>query len=515
MHPVLQTTELLLEIVEYLGYDPRSLISIATTCQDFSAPACSVIWRNCDWFGPFVKLLPQDKYVLEDSDKISPPILISDLTHEDVARIRYYAPFVKRLSLRRYYPSINELVFGAILSALHAQHFFPHLQILRYEGPTEFAPHLASLIGPFVSEVNVVYEFRNSGIYPGLAPSSHEFLIEMDFWVALKKRQSNTIRRLTIHTNEPLPDRMYQLLAGWDTLENLAVNADIGFPTAEAIAALPRLSKLRIFLRGKLDMPPHRSFPANVSLQQLELEGESPSQTFEDYLAILRPTSLTHLIIIIFGGIQGAELFHLCERVRENCSTDSLDRLELSLPSTQDEPMAFHDIQSLLSFTNLVYVGLFYASYGLKDDDIAHLVRSWPRLRQLTLRHSSGRSNDIPSCTLNSILPFAQHCPDLETLVMAVDATTVIMPNRADIAFRRAHTSLRTFEVLHSPIVAPVKAASFLTRFFPTLEPEGLVTPELVQDERREQLWEWTRCLIPVMLDARRTGIHGHRDEEA
>ena len=71
MHPVLQTTELLLEIVEYLEYDPRSLISIATTCQDFSAPACSVIWRNCDWFGPFVKLLPQDKYVLEDYDKIS------------------------------------------------------------------------------------------------------------------------------------------------------------------------------------------------------------------------------------------------------------------------------------------------------------------------------------------------------------------------------------------------------------------------------------------------------------
>ena len=291
---------------------------------------------------------------------------------------------MKRLSLRRYYPSINELVFGAILSALHAQHFFPHLQILRYEGPTEFAPHLASLIGPFVSEVNVVYEFRNSGTYPGLTPSSHEFLIEMDFWVALKKRQSNTIRRLT---NEPLPDRMYQLLAGWDTLENLAVNADIGFPTAEAIAALPRLSKLRIFLRGKLDMPPHRSFPANVSLQQLELEGESQSQTFEDYLAILRPTSLTHLIIIIFGGIQGAELCHLCERVRENCSTDSLDRLELSLPSTQDEPMAFHDIQSLLSFTNLVYVGLFYASYGFKDDEFARLARSWPRLRQLALRH--------------------------------------------------------------------------------------------------------------------------------
>ncbi|KAL1731155.1 hypothetical protein EV714DRAFT_272038 [Schizophyllum commune] len=486
MHPVLQTKELLLEIFEYLEYDPRSLISIATTCQDFSASACSVIWRNCEWFGPFIKLLPQDKYVFENSDKISPPILISDLTHEDVARIRYYAPFVKRLSLKRYYPGINELVFGAILSALHAQHFFPNLQILRYEGPMEFANHLESLIGPFVSEVNVVYEFRNSGIYLGLAPSSHEFLIEIDFW----------------------------LLAGWDTLENLAVNADIGFPTAEAIAALPRLSKLRIFLRGKLDMPPYRSFPANVSLQQLELEGESPSQTFEDYLAILRPTSLTHLIIIIFGGIQGAELFHLCERVRENCSTDSLDRLELSLPSTQDEPMAFHDIQSLLSFTNLVYVGLFYASYGLKDDDIAQFARSWPRLRQLTLRHSSSRSNEIPPCTLNSILAFAQHCLDLETLVMAVDATAIIMPNRADIAFRRAHTCLRTFEVLHSPIVAPVEVASFLTRFFPTLKPEGLVTPELVQDERREQLWEWTRWLVPVMLDARRTGIHGDHDEE-
>ncbi|KAL1674941.1 hypothetical protein EV122DRAFT_281580 [Schizophyllum commune] len=486
MHSALQTKELLLEIVEYLEYDPCSLISIATTCQDFSAPVCSVIWRNCKWFGPFVKLLPQDKYVFENSDKISPPILISDLTHEDVARIRYYAPFVKRLSLKRYYPGINELVFGAILSALHAQHFFPNLQILRYEGPMEFANHLESLIGPFVSEVNVVYEFRNSGIYLGLAPSSHEFLIEIDFW----------------------------LLAGWDTLENLAVNADIGFPTAEAIAALPRLSKLRIFLRGKLDMPPHRSFPANVSLQQLELEGESPSQTFEDYLAILRPTSLTQLIIIIFGGIQGAKLFHLCERVRENCSTDSLDRLELSLPSTQDEPMAFQDIQSLLSFTNLVYVGLLYASYGLKDDDIASLARSWPRLRQLTLRHSSGRSNEIPTCTLDSILAFAQHCPDLETLVMAVDATAVIMPNRADIVFRRAHTSLRTFEVLHSPIVAPVEVASFLTRFFPTLKPEGLVTPELVQDERHEQLWEWTRCLIPVMLDARRTGIHGDHDEE-
>ncbi|KAI4521120.1 hypothetical protein K525DRAFT_270165 [Schizophyllum commune Loenen D] len=468
MHPVLQTKELLLEIVEYLEYNPRSLISLATTCQDFSAPACSVIWRNCDWFGPFVKLLPQSKYVLEDSDKISPPILISDLTHEDVARIRYYAPFVKRLSPKRYYPGINELVLGAILSALHAQHFFPQ--------PPD--PALR----------------RTDGI---CAPS------RISHWT------SNTIRCLTIHTNEPQPDRTHELLAGWDTLEDLAVNADIRFPTAEAIAALPRLGKLRIFLRGKLDIPSHRAFPANVSLQHLELMGEPPSRAFEDYLAILRPTSLTYLIIVIFGGIQGADLCHLCESVRVNCSTDSLDRLELSLPSTQDEPMAFHDIQSLLSFTNLVYVGLFYASYGLKDDDIAHLAQSWPRLRQLTLRHASCSSTEIPTCTLNSILAFAQHCPDLETLVMAVDATAVIMPNRADIAFRRAHTCLRTFEVLHSPIVAPVEVASFLTRFFPSLNPEGLVTPELVQDERREQLWEWTRCVIPIMLDARRTGIHG------
>ncbi|KAL1698524.1 hypothetical protein EV121DRAFT_297085 [Schizophyllum commune] len=440
------------------------------------------------------------------------PIGSHDLIHEDVTRIRYYAPFVKRLSLKRYYPSINELVFGAILSALDAQHFFPNLQILRYEGPTEFAPHLASLIGPFVSEVNVVYEFRNSGIYLGLAPSSHEFLIEMDFWVALKERQSNTIRHLTIHTNEPQPDRTHELLAGWDTLEDLAVNADIKFATAEAIAALPRLSKLHIFLRDKLDMPSHLSFPANVSLQLLESVGEPPSRAFEDYLAIFHPASLTHLILVIFGGIQGADLCHLCECVRENCGTDSLARLELSCPLTQDEPVAVHDIQFLLSFTNLVYVGLFYASYGLKDDDIAHLARSWPRLRQLTLRHSSGRSNESPTCTLNSILAFAQHCPDLETLVMAVDATAVIMPNNADIAFRRAHTCLRTFEVLHSPIVAPVEVASFLTRFFPSLSPEGLVTPELVQDERREQLWEWTRCLIPIMLDAHRMGIHGDHE---
>ena len=108
---------------------------------------------------------------------------------------------------------------------------------------------------------------------------------------------------------------------------------------------------------------------------------------------------------------------------------------------------------------------------------------------------------------LNSLLSFAQYCPHLGELQFVVDATTIVVPDEASIPFPRAHEKLRALNVMHSPITSSKDVASFLTRFFPYIEPGRLLS--YGGNERMEARWTSVRLMIPVLLDARIVGIHG------
>ncbi|KAL1667862.1 hypothetical protein GGF50DRAFT_111833 [Schizophyllum commune] len=516
MHVALQTTELVREIIQYL--DRPSLISVAATCQELSPPALSILWRTCRTLRPFVKLLPKDKYAFDERGRNA--LLFGELSANDVARVRYYADFVRWLSVWRLSTCITAEGLKKIWDALGRQFLFPNLQTFQYEGPSSLAPYLPFLIGPSVDCLDITYNFNFLGRW---LSDSEEFRTEMHIWLDLRNRATNPLRTFKIFMNESLPDRAHTLVTGWDTLEDMELHVDAELRTFAAVAVLPRLKKLTVCMHDKIDISSHGPFPVNQSLEELLLDGGWLSCP-EDYLAVLHPTSRIDLKV---SSLESAgALRTVCRSMQKYCGIDSLRRISLvSLSPDDDEmragipdvddPLILRDIQPLLTFINLVDVHIYmHTGFDLSDDDITRMAQSWSGLRKLRLATTEFDSEAMPSCTLTGILAFAQHCPSLEVLTMVVDATAVTVPKAADIMFRHAHTSLHTFEVLHSPIAAPEQVASFLTRFFPSLGPEGLLTPAYVRDNLREDLWAWVRQLIPVLLDARVMGIYGERDDE-
>ncbi|KAI5827555.1 hypothetical protein K523DRAFT_246550, partial [Schizophyllum commune Tattone D] len=161
-------------------------------------------------------------------------------------------------------------------------------------------------------------------------------------------------------------------------------------------------------------------------------------------------------------------------------------------------------IHHFLIYENLVHVRIIFQTIAFSDDDVARLAQAWPRLQSLTLLNEG--STHIP-VALSSMLAFARYCPDLIYLLLSVDATKTNIPDLSDI-FTRAHERLSVLHVEESPISSPVKVASFLTRLFPNARPQvGFKTH--MSNAAREKLWLDVLELLPTLLDARMTGIHG------
>ncbi|KAL1753482.1 hypothetical protein FB107DRAFT_292337 [Schizophyllum commune] len=230
-------------------------------------------------------------------------------------------------------------------------------------------------------------------------------------------------------------------------------------------------------------------------------------------LAMLRPTSLVSLNV---EGVLKADDFRTFSAyVCRYCGIELLETLEIRsmldlmhggrLVSVR--PLVLDDIQMLLPFENLADVHIHFCGVRLTDADISYIARAWPRLRRLRLYPSRIDLAERPVCTLNSLLSFAEHCPLLEEVQLVVDATAIVVPDKASIAFPRAHDSLRALNVMHSPIASGKQVASFLTRFFPSVDPGRLLSYS--GNERMEARWTSVRLMIPILLDARIVGIHG------
>ena len=67
MHPTLQTTEIVLEILSYL--DSCTLASVAQTCSALLGPAASLLWHTCKSLRPLIALLPENSCKYDEENK--------------------------------------------------------------------------------------------------------------------------------------------------------------------------------------------------------------------------------------------------------------------------------------------------------------------------------------------------------------------------------------------------------------------------------------------------------------
>ncbi|KAJ7630226.1 hypothetical protein FB45DRAFT_747513 [Roridomyces roridus] len=120
-------------------------------------------------------------------------------------------------------------------------------------------------------------------------------------------------------------------------------------------------------------------------------------------------------------------------------------------------------LRHLFCFKNLTNVSINTAvGFDLDDGTVVDMARSWPRIRQLTLEKRLGISR--PRITLRCLEAFAEYCPSLSFLSIALDAT-VIPESQGDFYLER----LANLQVSASPISNADPVAQFIARICPRL----------------------------------------------
>ncbi|KAL1713107.1 hypothetical protein EV715DRAFT_277513 [Schizophyllum commune] len=502
MHAALQTTELVLDILSHL--DQVDLAAVARTCSRLSEPALSQIWKHLYGLALIVRLLPKGK-VSVDKTLEHQFLVIGPLEDVDVERVKYYAGFVKSWEFASFNAAISTEDLQKVLAGLRGQALFPNLRMFEYEGPSPFTPLLLSVIGVSVTTLEL---YCNFGAELGWNARSEDVdcSAERDLLLAIKVRKTGApVTRLSLFIDLPCTEFVCSVLTDWNELEYLLLDTDRVDPrTLITIASLPRLEMLDMPAVDGFDhdsLALESSCARTSALSSVILCGESVKGT----LSILRPTSLSELNLV--GKLAASAFRDLGMHMREVGIPDSLQvmtfRQIIPRHSAQtegagtyaEEALLMKHIQPLLFYQNLAHVILAFNIVSLTDEDVALLAR---------LESASTAQSRI---TLPGILAFAQYCPDLGFLRLSIDAKERRVIDSANIPFPRAHHRLRTLILDNSEISSPGYVASFLTRFFPGVGPEGLVTS--ISDPRREEMWSDVRTLLPILLDARMTGIHG------
>ncbi|KAI1793729.1 hypothetical protein LXA43DRAFT_203262 [Ganoderma leucocontextum] len=99
--------------------------------------------------------------------------------------------------------------------------------------------------------------------------------------------------------------------------------------------------------------------------------------------------------------------------------------------------------------------------------EVAELAASWPSLEVLVLNNEAPPTSRPVALTLDALLPFAQHCPNLRELGLCVSATTAVPPGGSAVPALTPFRKLRTLSFGLSHIAEPEPVALFLSQLCP------------------------------------------------
>ncbi|KAJ7461136.1 hypothetical protein FB451DRAFT_1269062 [Mycena latifolia] len=263
-------------------------------------------------------------------------------------------------------------------------------------------------------------------------------------------------------------------------LESLAVPA-LSQAAFTHLARLPRLRRLRLMSSNSPipSYPPLAGSPHFSALTTLECE---TTENVPALLEYLRPSLENFTLITSYRDVPPTKSTtqEFYSALTTHCSHLSLQTVTVhkgwySEPvhaSQLEEYRVGGDIfKPLFCFHNLVHVWLEHAiGVDLDNAVLKEMARAWPRIESLSLPPD----NDYrvsPRVTLEGIYAFAKHCPHLEELAMAFDATVVPkMKVNGRKRFRASQASLYELDVASSPIGILRPVAKFLSAIFPNLE---------------------------------------------
>ena len=301
-------------------------------------------------------------------------------------------------------------------------------------------------------------------------------------------------------------EKVLSTLRRWSSLWFLELR-DLPDASMLCMAKLPVLRELIIKNSretGEEHLPMHvKGFTKLESLNIVNASIEFPVEL----ITCMSRTPLQTLRLEFGRDPEAGELSNLFMAMRRNISQSSLRNLHIDYVLDKAElveeerSITLDELSPLLTFTNLsdVSIALNY-EFRLDKEDLRIITSSWPHLQTLAL--SSLRPSQYwPLTSINDFTYFLGHCPSLESLTIAFDASEACLGTGkpgGGVCYEKIHT----LGVLHSPIGDPGKVAAFLSDIFPNLQEIRIFCCEELElpgdYEELEQKWEEVERLVKV-----------------
>ncbi|KAJ7435786.1 hypothetical protein B0H11DRAFT_670908 [Mycena galericulata] len=478
-----------------------ALAALARTCTSFSGPALDVLWRTQISLVPLLRCMPEDLFPPYESQNhyartwsLTRPIVTADWK-----RPQGYMPRVKRLSF-----SYDVKRLGKILPVfslcLPGGFLFPNLDVLDFSHwLQEFAP-INIFLAPKLSTIGLRWQVTdaNLSVFSTLATACPGL----------------TNVTLSLYPTSLRTDGVSsQFVRELRSVESLSMGTP-DVTALEHIGRFPALTELRLASLPDGLRSPSRSPSPMFTRVRILVIGTVEAAIATNFLRMGLNTPLTSVRIGLGHRLVG-EIEGFCDALRAHCLHSSLTSLTITNDPFTEAPddalvtgSLFHTLSCFINLRDLAITTSI--GFDLDDTALAGLAREWHNLRTLELRVSFRPVSS--RITLISFHTLAQNCPQLETLSLVFDATSIPVPPVG--TPRVSQQSLTTLNVASSPISASSPVARFLSGIFPSLdyittdrEDEDNSSPEELEENgpeiRLHVLWKEVEMQVPQFVLAR------------
>ncbi|KAJ7263564.1 hypothetical protein B0H12DRAFT_1321561 [Mycena haematopus] len=527
MHRCLHVPELVWMIVSQLDphcLEGRAALAALARCRIFHGPALDALWREQETIRNLLNCMPEDLWVDEPVHRIRTMRLRRPIRAEDWSRVLQYSHRVRSFRFHNFgRPALSE-VFNVLRLNVPGDYLLPNLETL-YWSPShdiQFS-NIDLFLGPRLTSITL----------------SQLTLAQLSLLPTLTRRFPNlsevAFDSMHIRLNErpQFNGEISVFIRGLRSVRTLRLTTPINIEAIAHIGRLPTLETLHLVAPAG---PPSRiSLPQRALFHRLRSVHFQCAHdaTIEFAVSVVQSWAnppLHSFVMKHTKGMTADATEKLFCAISEHCAHDSLEILAINLfwPTAREESPDYiipgRAVKLLFCFSHLTTVSI-ESPHGMQFDDesIAELAAAWPQIEELCL---GGLTNidPIPQCgTLLALHAFARHCPNLHTLELTLDATSI--PAVHPDALRRQqliHPELLKLNVAYSLISKAFDVARFISATFINLtevvtaleddyfgdnpeEEEDLVYSAQVV---RHKVWKEVEAFLPALHDIRSEEFH-------
>ncbi|RPD77663.1 hypothetical protein L226DRAFT_328618 [Lentinus tigrinus ALCF2SS1-7] len=388
----------------------------------------------------------------------------------DWSRVFHYSPYVRRLGLWHLpgatLPRINPQALWTVAALKPTLAIFPNLRTLSCvygsQVPDECTPALLSLIGAHVRDIYLRLRYL-----PDILPSTLSYISEK-----FSHLNFLTIKFTSGSVTSPLPELSLPLTTHSLTRFECHDRVVLDKESFNLLSHLPRLESLVCTLHDLLEglllvSGAAREAPPFQALRELYIDTVLPLGVVPSSVVALNAVQIVRLTL--WEPPEARHIPFLFHGIRRLFSPSALTYLNVELKGGSQPIKLPACLRPLLDFRALEsLVVCTHCGLCLDNRLCAEMAQAWPRIQYISLcsRNPSEDVLDLP--TLEGLVPFAIHCPDLNSLGLQLNAQdTQYM--QMSLPRRSKRPSLTSLGAVCCPISRPDQVATFLARTFPRL----------------------------------------------